>query len=167
MKILITSATVEGRSTLAALVSRRLTDFGIPHELVDHPSENGDAHQLLTDHERFDRNVMSIANRDSIMQRKLVIETKLVSREPLVNIEGDFDGHIELCTAAVRFGTYAEAVRNMREAFAKYGGPVRGVVWNTLQMGHLNLPERTALAAVYELTRLALNNPDYEALPEG
>lgn len=167
MKILITSSSVEGRSTLAAIVAKSLRDYGIPIQLIDFPSEGGDAEHLLSDPERFQRNVMSIAARDKMIGRFTLVTTQLVAPLPGYNIAGDETKHVAKTIAAIQSGDIKQAHTHMRHAFMAYLENVSNVVAYAIGMGMLTPAERVAVAAMYAWTRKALG-PDerFKPLPE-
>lgn len=82
LKIVISSESVEGKSTLAAIVVQALRAFKIPFVLEDGLPEAGDALHLMADPERLGRNVASIAARESLLGGKVLVVTQQLNRPP-------------------------------------------------------------------------------------
>ncbi len=79
LRIIIQGAVVEGKSTLAALISRLLLFHGIAHTVND-PEESNVA-ALVNDAERLRRNTIAIAERLRAMGSSVHIETLGYSSE--------------------------------------------------------------------------------------
>lgn len=148
------SENAEGRSTLAALVSKALKAEAIPVTVVDYPPGAGDAHHLEQDSERYNRNMASIGGRETAMRRRVRVETCLVSRTPEVNISGDHNRYVWKVIEAIRAGDVADVIPRMKNAFVAYGKDITEVVRTAVGMGFLSPSETVALHSTYEAVYL-------------
>ncbi len=163
LRVTVSSATAEGKSTLAALIARGLRSFDLPVELVDPPEQAGSAAHLLADTSRLDRNVASVVGRERAAGRSVLVITQNVAESPRVNIPGDSNKYVWRVVESIRKGEYKAALERMKTSLVAYGPAVADVVRAAATMGFMTATEVIAFYALYEASRRSCQDYGYYA----